>query len=93
MNTRPGSLIQISSTVRIVEELLQRAETGYLVEHRAGDLQRIGQWRQRRYRGPIEVIGDDLLDQPAGGVWLEHRIQRAAADKLTYLVLDDCHAG
>ena len=34
-NTRPGSLIQISSTDRIVEERLQRAEPGHRVERRS----------------------------------------------------------
>ena len=76
----------------VVEELLQLAEASDLVEHRAGRLPWIGQRRQGGNRCPVKVIGHHLLDQPAGGVRFQHRIERAATDEFAHLVLDDRHA-
>ena len=73
---------------RIVEEALQRAESGQGVEDvpdRAGPVQ---QRRQRRHRHPLLVVRDHLVDQQPGGPVVGDRVDAAPADQFPDLVVD-----
>ena len=89
MKTRPGSLIQISSTVGSSRKGCSGPNPQ--TESRsdrvsAGD---VAQRRQRRVDRTVEVVGGDLVDQPVDDLDLGQRVDAALTDQLADLALDD----
>jgi hypothetical protein len=80
---------------RIVEERLQRAESGNGVENGARQLRGVTEWRQGGRDGSIEVVGDHVVDQPPDDGRLGDRVNAAPADEFAHLAVDDrqsrCH--
>ena len=89
MKTRPGSLIHISSTIRIVEVALQRSEPSYRVEHRAHCAASVENRRERTAQRALVVVGDDFLDQQPYARAVGSRIEAAPTNQLSDLVLDN----
>ena len=68
---------------------MQRSEARDRVADLPRDLSRVGQVRQRTTDGPLVVVGDDVVDEPADFGRIAGRVQPATAYQLAHLLLDD----
>ena len=88
MKTRLGSLIQTSSTGRVVEERLQRPEAGdpgdQLAHHRAD----VGHRRDHAGQAAVVVLADHALGDPAHQRRVALRVDALAAYQLAHLLVE-----
>ena len=96
MNTLVGSLIQISSTVGSSRYFCSGPKPATASKTCRAAEPGVDQLRDVAADAALVVVGDHLVDQPAYGGRVGHRVEAAAPHQLADLVLDGgdgVHAG